>query len=127
MPGVAQRLAHLLNGDFYVVFTSIHEAMIHSVDSLYPPEDLERILKETIMEATPEEDFLTDKIYKYSRKTGTFGFIKMVLSLILECQNFLNKKGKCDDKSNWIISSLDWNHLVRYFYGRDRARCERKN
>ena len=39
----------------------------------------------------------------------------MILSLILECQNFLNQKGKCDDKSNWIISSLDWNHLVRYF------------
>ena len=68
----SSKISPLLNGDFYVVFTSIHEAMIHGVDSLYPPEDLERILKETIMEATPEEDFLTDKIYKYSRKTGTF-------------------------------------------------------
>lgn len=36
----------------------------------------------------------------------------MVLSLILECQNFLNKKGKCDDKSNWIISSLDWTGII---------------
>lgn len=36
----------------------------------------------------------------------------MVLSLILECQNFLNKKGKCDDKSNWIISSLVWTGII---------------
>lgn len=36
----------------------------------------------------------------------------MVLSLILECQNFLNKKGKCDDKSNWIISNLVWTGII---------------
>ena len=71
LPGVAQRLAYLFNGDFYVVFTSIHEAMIHEADRVYP-EDLERILKETIKEATPEEDFLTDKIYRYNKNTGTF-------------------------------------------------------
>ena len=94
LPGVAQRLAHLLNGDFYVVFTSIHEAMIHSVDSLYPPEDLERILKETIMEATPEEDFLTDKIYKYSRKTGTFWIYKDGTFFNLGVPEFLEQERK---------------------------------
>lgn len=94
LPGVAQRLAHLLNGDFYVVFTSIHEAMIHSVDSLYPPEDLERILKETIMEATPEENFLTDKIYKYSRKTGTFWIYKDGTFFNLGVPEFLEQERK---------------------------------
>lgn len=94
LPGVAQRLAYLLNGDFYVVFTSIHEAMIHGVDSLYPPEDLERILKETIMEATPEEDFLTDKIYKYSRKTGTFWIYKDDTFFNLGVPEFLEPERK---------------------------------
>lgn len=94
LPGVAQRLAYLLNGDFYVVFTSIHEAMIHGVDSLYPPEDLERILKETIMEATPEEDFLTDKIYKYSRKTGTFWIYKDGTFFNLGVPEFLEPERK---------------------------------
>lgn len=33
LPGVAEHLAELLNSDFYMVFTSIHEVMIHSVKS----------------------------------------------------------------------------------------------
>lgn len=71
LPGVAKRLADLLGTDFYMVFTSIHEVMIHNVERAHP-DDLERILKETIREATPEEDFLTDKIYRYSRDTGEY-------------------------------------------------------
>ena len=30
LPGVAQRLAYLLDSDFYMVFTSVHEVMIHN-------------------------------------------------------------------------------------------------
>ena len=30
LPGVAERLAYLLDSDFYMVFTSIHEVMIHN-------------------------------------------------------------------------------------------------
>ena len=45
--------------------------MIHNADHSYP-EDLENVLRETLREATPEEDFLTDKIYRYCRETGDF-------------------------------------------------------
>ena len=48
-----------------------HEVMIHNADHSYP-EDLENVLRETLREATPEEDFLTDKIYRYCRETGDF-------------------------------------------------------
>ena len=66
--GVARRLSEAMGGDdMYLVFTSIHEVMVHSTVSTYP-NDLERILMETILEATPREDFLTAHIYKYSRK-----------------------------------------------------------
>ena len=71
LPGVAKRLADLMDADFYMVFTSIHEVMIHNADHSYP-EDLENVLRETLREATPEEDFLTDKIYRYCRETGDF-------------------------------------------------------
>lgn len=74
LPGVAQRLAQLLDGDFYMVFTSIHEVMIHNARNVYP-EDLKRILEETIEVATPEEDYLTSEIYHYSRKTGKFSCV----------------------------------------------------
>ena len=60
-----------MNADFYLVFTSIHEVMIHNVNISYP-EDLEIVLRDTIQEATPEEDFLTDKVYRYCRETGDF-------------------------------------------------------
>ena len=69
LPGVAKRLADLMDAD--MVFTSIHEVMIHNADRSYP-EDLENVLRDTLREATPEEDFLTDKIYRYCRDTGSF-------------------------------------------------------
>ncbi len=66
LPGVAQRLADLLNDSFYIVFTSIHEAMIHAAKNVYP-EDLIKVMHDSIKEATSEQDFLTDKLYFYNR------------------------------------------------------------
>lgn len=73
LPGVASRLADLLNGSFYMVFTSIHEVMIHS-DRFTNVEQLRSVLKETVEEATPEEDFLSFYIYHYDRDTGEFTY-----------------------------------------------------
>ena len=58
-----------MNDSFYIVFTSIHEAMIHAAKNVYP-EDLIKVMLETIKEATPEQDFLTDKLYFYDRDEG---------------------------------------------------------
>ena len=52
-------------------FTSIHEVMIHN-DRNVEPEDLKEVLQETIKSATPEEDYLTSRIYHYSRATHKF-------------------------------------------------------
>lgn len=71
LPGVAERLAYLLDSDFYMVFTSIHEVMIHNEQNV-DPKDLECVLADTIREATPKEDYLTSKIYQYHRETHKF-------------------------------------------------------
>ncbi|MDY4691984.1 MAG: DUF5688 family protein [Blautia sp.] len=71
LPGVAQRLAYLLESDFYMVFTSIHEVMIHN-DAVVEPEDLKNILMDTMKESTPEEDYLTSNIYHFSRSDNRF-------------------------------------------------------
>lgn len=71
LPGVAPRLANLLGGSFYMVFTSIHEVMIHCEESA-DPEKLKEVLAETIEETTPEEDFLTYHVYHYDLETGQF-------------------------------------------------------
>lgn len=73
LPGVAGRLAELMCGSFYMVFTSIHEVMIHN-DSCVDVEDLRRALKDTVKDATPEEDFLSMYIYHYDRESGEFTF-----------------------------------------------------
>lgn len=72
LPGVAEHLAELLNSDFYMVFTSIHEVMIHSVKSGVDPKDLKLVLRDTLREVTPSSDYLTEKIYKYNRRTHKF-------------------------------------------------------
>ena len=47
LPGVARRLAELMEADLYLVFTSVHEVMVHSADMVYP-EDLKDVLMDTI-------------------------------------------------------------------------------
>src|SRR5699024_11020258 len=71
LPGVAERIAALLEDSFYMVFTSIHEVMIHRA-SCVDPEDLRLVLADTVRETTPPEDFLTLNIYRYDRESGTF-------------------------------------------------------
>ncbi len=71
LPGVARRLAELLESDLYLVFTSVHEVMVHSTDAVYP-EDLKGVLLDTVRKATPKEDYLTSSIYRYGRMSGEF-------------------------------------------------------
>ena len=74
LPGVAERLADLLGANFYIVFTSVHEVMIHN-ETQVDPEDLRTVLKDTIKEATSEEEFLSYYIYHYNRKTRQFSYL----------------------------------------------------
>ena len=70
-PGVTERFANVLDSDLYLVFTSVHEVMIHKTDGV-DAVDLSIILQNTIDEATPKEDFLTRKVYKYEKDTHRF-------------------------------------------------------
>ena len=72
LPGVAEKISEMLKSDFYMVFTSIHEVMIHSTKSGVDPSDLKNVLESTIAEVTREQDYLTEKIYKYNRKAHKF-------------------------------------------------------
>lgn len=72
LPGVAERIAELLDSDFYMVFTSIHEVMIHSTGSGVDPKDLKLVLQDTLRKVTSSSDYLTEKIYKYNRRTHKF-------------------------------------------------------
>ncbi len=74
LPGVAQRLCELLGHGFYMAFTSIHEVMVHN-DTQVEPEELREVLKDTVRETTPEEDFLSLNIYHYDKDTHIFSVL----------------------------------------------------
>lgn len=67
-PGAARRMSDLMGQqDLYLVFTSIHEVMVHYAP-VVEPKNLEFVLKDTVENATPEGDMLTRHIYYYSRE-----------------------------------------------------------
>lgn len=63
-PGVQERLALLLGGDYFVGFTSIHEAVVHPVRHKQLP-DIKNAIRETNA-VFDERETLTDSIYRYS-------------------------------------------------------------
>ncbi len=66
-PGVRERLGELF-GDYYVGFTSIHEAVIHPVNHQNP-----QCMKESIREINevfPKEEMLSNCIYRYRTRRG---------------------------------------------------------
>ena len=69
-PGVRERLAELLNGDFYVGFTSVHEAVIHPTRTKNPGEMKAAI--QHINAVYDEREMLTNKVYRYYAKQEKF-------------------------------------------------------
>lgn len=67
-PGVKERIAEILDESFYMAFTSCHECMVHR-ESCVSPDDLRIVLRETIEEATPEQDRLSYNIFHYNKET----------------------------------------------------------
>lgn len=65
-PGVKERIAQLMKDDFYIVFTSIHEAMLHSCSTV-DPQRLKRSLLEVNLYSEGAE-VLSDSIYCYRRE-----------------------------------------------------------
>ena len=57
-----------------MVFTSIQEVMIHNEKSA-DPQELKKVLEDTVNETTPPEDFLTYQIYHYDLETGSFSVL----------------------------------------------------
>lgn len=76
LPGVSKKLGELLGGDFYIGFTSIHEAVLHKVGAV----ELERIqgsLRSMHSEVIEEKDFLSEQVYRYSRENDKIEVVKL--------------------------------------------------
>ena len=65
LPGVVKRLSEVFDSDLLIAFTSIHEAMVHSMKSGLSPGDLEQILTEPAFNS--DDIYLSSKAYIYDR------------------------------------------------------------
>lgn len=76
LPGVAKKLGERMNGDFYIAFTSVHEAVLHKVGTV----EVARI-QESLMgmnsEVDVEEDFLSEQVYRYSGEKDKIEAVKL--------------------------------------------------
>lgn len=73
-PGVARKIAECFGEDFYIAFTSIHEAQIHSA-SMIEPEVVRSSLRDTNKHCNRKEEVLTNKVYCYSLEKKSFGLM----------------------------------------------------
>ena len=69
IPEVAERLCRLMGSGIYLVFTSIHEVMVHNEKNV-TPEDLQEVLIQTMEETTDPDDRLSNHIYHYDTANG---------------------------------------------------------
>lgn len=83
LPGVAKRISELIGGDFYFVTTSIHEAVVHSLDSIDP-----KMLSSHICEMTQfylergmlqPREVLSRSVFKYNSAKDTIEVAVMYL------------------------------------------------
>ncbi len=73
-PGVARRIAECFGEDFYIAFTSIHEAQVHSI-GMISPDVVRSSLRDTNKHCNRQEEVLTNKVYCYSLEKKSFGLI----------------------------------------------------
>lgn len=69
-PGVKERIADMIGGDYLVVFTSSLEARIHKYGSVRPIVALRNL--KAMNEELPEDKILTRRIYLFESSTGKF-------------------------------------------------------
>ena len=62
-PGVQERLAEMMGGDYLVGFTSIHEAIIHPA-KCQNPQNMKESIRD-INDVFPKEEMLTNAVYRY--------------------------------------------------------------
>lgn len=73
-PGVAKRISVLLGEDFYAVFTSIHEVMIHGASTVEP--SVIRASLASVNANNQKEEILSDKVYYYSGRENTLSVVQ---------------------------------------------------
>lgn len=73
-PGVKEKIAEMFDNDFYVGFTSIHEAMLHCKGTINPASIKKHI--QATNQTFGAEDTLSDEVFYYNRKDKSFTVVR---------------------------------------------------
>lgn len=65
-PGVTEKIACVLEGDYYILPSSIHECLILPDDGSYEPGQLARMVREINRTQLAPQEVLSDHVYHYS-------------------------------------------------------------
>ncbi len=64
-PGVRERLHQMVGGDFYMVFTSIHDVYIHPVSGWAKISTMRKSLDDTNRNVNKREEIFSRQVYRY--------------------------------------------------------------
>lgn len=70
---VLEKVGNLLQSDFYILPSSIHEVLVVPDDGTFALKELESIVKEVNATQVAPEDLLSDKVQYYDRETKILG------------------------------------------------------
>ncbi|MGN0363867.1 MAG: DUF5688 family protein [Bilifractor sp.] len=67
LPGVTERIAKKLAGDYFIIPSSIHECLILPDDGTYSAKELNKMVSSINQTNVAEQDVLSDHVYIYKR------------------------------------------------------------
>ncbi len=70
-PGVLEEVHEKMGGDYYILPSSVHEVMILSKETKFPPEELRGMVRSINREQVLPEERLGNDVYEFQGKTGT--------------------------------------------------------
>lgn len=68
-PGMMEDIATVLEQDYYIVPSSVHEVLIVPTNFGFSGDELEKMLQEVNRSEVTEDEILSDRVYFYSRET----------------------------------------------------------
>lgn len=71
-PGVLERCADILNGNFYILPSSLHEFLILGEDETTSAKELKKLVKDVNDNILDPEEFLSNNVYHYDWKEKVF-------------------------------------------------------
>lgn len=70
-PGVLEEVHRKMEGDYYILPSSVHEVIILSKETHFTPAELRKMVVDINREQVPLEDRLGNDVYEFQGKTGT--------------------------------------------------------